>query len=76
MDLKHLKPLINNGTITVFGDIFQHVTVDEVAEAMGCGKKQVEAIRRDSRVMTLGQLYGLSEAVGLEWRKMAKIFVE
>jgi transcriptional regulator with XRE-family HTH domain len=75
-NLSHIKPLILNGTIRVFEDIFEHASVIEVAEAMGCGRKQVAAIQRDHSVMTLGQLFGLSEGIGLPWRKAADLFCE
>jgi hypothetical protein len=74
--LNDLKPLILKGKIQVFEDIFDYVTVKQVATAMGCGVKQVEAIRRDHSVMTLKQLYGLSEGVGMEWRKVIELFAE
>lgn len=76
MGIKELKPLILKGKIKVFEDIFKYVTVQQVANAMGCGVRQVEAVRRDHGVMTLKQLYGLSEGIGMEWRKVVEIFVE
>jgi hypothetical protein len=74
--MKHLRPLIHNGTIKTFSDLLDHVSVGELATAMGCGVKQVEAVRKDHSKLTLGQLFRLSEGIGMEWRKVAGIFVE
>ena len=74
--MKHLRPLITSGEIKTFEQLLSHTTIKEVAKAMGCGPVQVKAITRDHSVMTLGQLYGLSEALGLGWRKVSELFVE
>jgi ribonuclease HII len=74
MDTALIKKLIQKKRIQLFEDIFQYETVESVAIAMGCGIDQVEAIRRDCSVMRLGQLFALSEALGLPWRKLADLF--
>jgi hypothetical protein len=75
-NLSHIKPLILKGKITVFGQLFDHVSVGEVAEAMGCGVKQVEAVRRDCGRLKLKQLWALSEAIGLSRDRVSDLFVE
>jgi hypothetical protein len=74
--LSHLKPLIQSGAVTVFGELFLHASLEDVAEAMGCGPDQVMAIRRDHGNMRLGQLWGLSDSIGLPWRRVMDLFVE
>jgi hypothetical protein len=75
-NLTKLKPLIRSGEIAVFGDIFSHVTIAEVAEGMGCGPDQVRAVRQDCSKMRLGELFRLSEAIGVGWKRVADLFVE
>lgn len=74
--MKHLRPLILNGTIRTFQDLFDHVTEQDVADVMGCGVKQVRAIRKDCSRMRLGELFGLSEGVGVDYKRVADLFVE
>jgi len=74
--MKHLRPLINNGTIKTFADLFDHVTEIQVATAMGCGVKQVRAVRKDSSVMKLGQLFAFSGALDMDYKKVSDLFVE
>jgi hypothetical protein len=52
--MKHLCPLIHNGTIKIFSDLLDHVSVDELATAMGCGVKQVEAVGNNYQLGTGG----------------------
>lgn len=74
--LSHLKPLILSGEILTFDDIFEHVSVNEVARAIDRSPQHVETVRRDYSKMTLGDLWALSEAVGVRWEKVAGLFVE
>lgn len=69
--LSHLKPLIKNGTIKTFEDIFNHVSVKAVAEAINRSPKHVETVRKNYGKLTLGDLWALSEAVGVRWEKVA-----
>lgn len=74
--LSHLKPLIKNGTIKTFGDIFNHVSVKAVAEAINRSPKHVETVRKNYGKLTLGDLHGLAEAIGIGWVKVAELFTE
>jgi hypothetical protein len=73
--MKHLRPLIHNGTIKIFSDLLDHVSVGELATAMGCGVKQVEAVRKDNGKIRLIELITLSEAIGLDYKRVSKLFV-
>jgi hypothetical protein len=76
MGIRDLKPLIEQGIIKVFEDIFDYVTVQQVATAMGCGVKQVEAIRANHAKLVLEQLFGFSRAVDMDYRKVMDLFAE
>jgi hypothetical protein len=74
--MKHLKPLIHNGTIKTFNDLLDHVSVADIAKAMGCSVKHVETVRKDCGKLKLRELWRLSDAIGVPWRKVAELFVE
>lgn len=74
--LSHLKPLILSREIVTFNDLFNHVSVKELATAIKRSPKHIETIRKDSGKMTLGDLWALSEAVWVRWEKVAGLFAE
>jgi hypothetical protein len=74
-NLSYIKPLIQDGTIRVFGDILKHATVTEVAEAMECSPKHVKYVQENPEKIRLGELIKLSEAIGIGWWKVSDLFV-
>lgn len=68
MDLSHLKPLIENGTIDFFGQLFDHVTVIDLSKAMQCSATHTRYIRDLPTYMTLMECFNLAEAIGVERR--------
>lgn len=74
--LSHLKPLIKNGTIITFDDIFNHVSVNELARAISRSPQHIQTVRKDYLKMTFGDMKALAEAVGVHWSKVAGLMVE
>jgi hypothetical protein len=74
--MKHLRPLINNRTIKTFNDLLDHVSVKDIAKAMGCSVKHVETVRKDCGKLKLQELWKLSEALGVHRDRVADLFVE
>lgn len=74
--MKHLKPLINNGTIKTFSDLLDHVSAGDIAKAIGCSVKHVETVRKDCGKLKLRELWKLSEALGMHRDRVSDLFVE
>jgi hypothetical protein len=75
-ELYHLRPLIKDGTITVFGDLLDHVSLKDLAKAMGCSTKHVKYVKENPGKLRFGELIKLSEAVGMEYWKVGELFAE
>jgi hypothetical protein len=76
MNLHDCKKLIVSGDIKVFNDLFNHVTVAEVARSMGCSPKHVNYVRQNPEKLYFGELIKLSEALGMEYWKVGELFAE
>jgi len=74
--LSHLKPLIRNGTIAVFGQLLDHVSLKDLAETMGCSPKHVRTVAKDSGKLRLKELFELSEALGMDYKRVSDLFCE
>lgn len=74
--MKHLRPLIKNGTIKTFSDLLDHVSAGDIAKAMGCSVKHVETVKKDCGKLKLRELWKLSEALGVPWREVSELFAE
>lgn len=75
MELKDCRKLILSGEIKTFDDLLKHVSIEQVAEGMGCGVKQVQAVRREPGKMRVGELIRLSEAIGVHRDRVMGLFV-
>jgi hypothetical protein len=76
MNLHDCKKLIASGDIKVFNDPFEYVSVAEVARGMGCSPKHVNYVRENPERVRLGDIYNLSEAIGVEgWERVARLFI-
>lgn len=76
MNLKDCKKLIASGQIKVFDDLFVYVSVAEVARGMKRSPKHIETLRVNPLKVTMGDIYNLSEAIGMEgWERVAKLFM-
>jgi hypothetical protein len=74
--MKHLRPLITNGTIKTFNDLLYHVTKKELMQAMGCSLNHLNHVLRNPEKVTLRDVANLSEAVGVKgWEAVGKLFI-
>jgi hypothetical protein len=75
-ELSRLRPLIKDGTITVFGHLLDHVSLKDLASAMGCSTKHVKYVKDNPGKLLFGELIKLSEAIGMDYWKIGELFVE
>jgi hypothetical protein len=75
-ELSHLRPLIKDGTITVFGHLLDHVSLKDLANAMGCSVKHVKYVKDNPGKLLFGELIKLSEAIGLSYKVVSDLFAD
>jgi hypothetical protein len=74
--MKHLRPLITNGTITTFSQLLDHVTKKELMQAMGCSLNHLNYVLRNPEKVTLRDVHNLNEAVGFKsWERIGTLFI-
>ncbi len=75
-ELSHLRPLIKDGTITVFGHLLDHVSLKDLAKAMGCSTKHVKYVKENPGKLLFGELIRLSEAIGMHYKVVSELIAD
>lgn len=75
-ELKHLRPLIKDGAIAVFGHLLRYVAVNKLATIMGCSGDHIHYLVKDPVKVRLGEIERLREALGYRtWVSVGRLFV-
>jgi hypothetical protein len=76
-ELSHLRPLIKDGTITVFGHLLEYVTINQLSEIMGCSGTHIRYLLENPLQVRLGEIERLTVAFGYKkWEKVGRLFYE
>jgi hypothetical protein len=74
-ELSHLRPLIKDGTITVFGHLLEYVSVSQLANLMDCSATRIHYLTNNPTKVRLEEVMLLAEAFGYKgWVRVSELF--